>query len=291
MKDVPNGDPLLETVRVDDVKSYLLNKGWVLKPFARPQTLYFEGPPADDGEPIVQLVPASERFRDYRTRIEDLLRALSVIEDRPANVILREIVAPDCDRVTFRLESAETRTGAVGLDCGVRFIEEIRNLLLFTARGVLAPRQSYGPFDCADPFDGSVRTDRWRLRPVAAAGFALAVEVPLTAPGLPERKMTAGLVDALGLLREAVAGGARPAVGPVPPQINANMCEALVGMLRCTSDADARLEVVVSWSPSWPAPGNPPRPIVFEGRAADLLHDLATALRGRSDHPADLTRR
>lgn len=82
------------TIRISAVRSYLLGKGWVLKPFPRKTALCFEGPLADDGEPIVQVIPASESFHDYPLRLEDLLRALSMLENRPISEILREMLSP-----------------------------------------------------------------------------------------------------------------------------------------------------------------------------------------------------
>ena len=54
--------------------------------------LLYEGPADDDGQPITQVVPASERFKDFLLRVEDLIGALSVIENRPAGDILLDML-------------------------------------------------------------------------------------------------------------------------------------------------------------------------------------------------------
>jgi hypothetical protein len=55
-----NGNRTLEqAVRVADLRAYLLSKGWRVKPFKRTEVVYFEGPPDDDGRPLVLLLPAS----------------------------------------------------------------------------------------------------------------------------------------------------------------------------------------------------------------------------------------
>jgi hypothetical protein len=84
-------DPRVAQVTVAGVRAYLLQRGWVLKPYPRPELLVFEGP-ADDGEPIIQVLPSSERMLDYRMRVEELIGALSVLEDRPAVDILSDIL-------------------------------------------------------------------------------------------------------------------------------------------------------------------------------------------------------
>lgn len=86
-------DPRMERVRVDDVRAYLEAHGWVQKPYPRPELLVFEGPLDDGGEPIVQVLPSSERLADYRLRVEELIASLSVLEDRPAVEVLGDLLS------------------------------------------------------------------------------------------------------------------------------------------------------------------------------------------------------
>lgn len=86
-------DPRVDRVSVDQVRNYLLSHGWRLRAFPGPELLVFEGPNDDDGEPILQVLPSSERLRDYRMRVVDLIDALSIIEDRPAVAILTDMLA------------------------------------------------------------------------------------------------------------------------------------------------------------------------------------------------------
>src|SRR5271168_674172 len=86
-------DPRVELVRVEDVKSYLLSRGWKQASYPRPELLVFEGPLDDDGEPLIQVLPSSEHTRDYRLRVVELISALSIFEDRPAIAILNDLLA------------------------------------------------------------------------------------------------------------------------------------------------------------------------------------------------------
>jgi hypothetical protein len=88
-------DPRIEQVRVAGVRSYLLSRGWILQPYPGPELLVFGGPLDDDGEPIVQILPSSEQMGDFRLRSEELIAALSVLEDRPASEILTDILQQD----------------------------------------------------------------------------------------------------------------------------------------------------------------------------------------------------
>ena len=86
-------DPRIDGVTVAGAKAYLLDHGWCPRPFPRPEVLVFEGPLADDGTPIVLILPGSDIFVDYRMRMEELIGALGAIENRPAVEILTEMLA------------------------------------------------------------------------------------------------------------------------------------------------------------------------------------------------------
>ena len=85
-------DPRLSLVRAAGVRSYLLGRGWRPQPYPRPELLVFEGPADDDGQPIVQVLPSSEQMRDFPLRVEELIAALSILEDRPPRDILSDIL-------------------------------------------------------------------------------------------------------------------------------------------------------------------------------------------------------
>jgi hypothetical protein len=85
-------DPRIQSVRVEDVRSYLMKRGWTNKPYARPELLAFEGPPDDSGKRSVQVLPSSEQASDYLARLVELITALSVMEDRYAFEVLNDIL-------------------------------------------------------------------------------------------------------------------------------------------------------------------------------------------------------
>jgi hypothetical protein len=102
MKFSPWIDPRVEQVHVPAARSYLLSHGWKLKASPRPQVLLFEGPLDDDGEPIVLLLPATERTAkergsDYYQRIIELITSLASIEDRYAVDVLNDILRQPAD--------------------------------------------------------------------------------------------------------------------------------------------------------------------------------------------------
>lgn len=85
-------DPRVVQVQVDAVRSYLLQHGWTQQTYPGPELLVFGGPVDDDGEPIIQVVPSDETLLDYPMRIEELIGALSVLEDRPTADVLTDLL-------------------------------------------------------------------------------------------------------------------------------------------------------------------------------------------------------
>jgi hypothetical protein len=86
-------DPRIDQVHIEQVRDYMLAHGWQIQPDPRSELLIFEGPLADNGQPFVQYLPLSERLRSYRMRLEELIGALSILEDRPCIEILDDMLA------------------------------------------------------------------------------------------------------------------------------------------------------------------------------------------------------
>ena len=272
-------------VRVADLRAYLLAKGWTIKPFKRDQVIYFEGPADDDGRPLLLLVPVSEHLRDYPLRIEEILNTLSVLEKRPFEEIVRNVVTPTSDIVHFRLESPETRTGTMELCFVERFFSGLKDLLVFAACSQFEPKAFYPrALKQAVQF-----ADRCRYRPAPAGSFRVDVEAPLTPPAnrsqvalgdFPiERLVLTSMMQGLGELQTAIEAGESSNLLAQPPRrINANLCDAILGMKHDTSDV--RWEVSVSWSPAWPVEDpSVPAVVRFEDRSFEQIDAISRALR------------
>ena len=97
-------------IRADWVKKYLLDRRWKQKHFKNEGLLVFEAPmKADNGETIIQILPRSEQSPDFVMRARELVRALSVIEDRPVWDVIRDIkneFAPGTKTPSIALTSA-----------------------------------------------------------------------------------------------------------------------------------------------------------------------------------------
>jgi hypothetical protein len=85
-------DPRVHQITPALAEAYMRRHGWRAVPFPRPQVRLYEGPPADDGRPMTQLVPVAEQADDYGNRVIDLITNLAVIEQRHAVQVLEEML-------------------------------------------------------------------------------------------------------------------------------------------------------------------------------------------------------
>jgi hypothetical protein len=272
-------------VRVADLRTYLLSKGWKIRPFKRSEAIYFEGSPADDGSPLVLLIPASEQLRDYPLRIEETLHALSILEKRPLLEVIRNIVTPTADILHFCLDSPMTRTGTLDLGFVGTFFSGMKDLLVFAACSQFEPK----PFYPRALKQAIQFADKCRYRPALAGSFRVDVEAPLTPPAdefqiqlgdYPiERRVLISLMEGLGELQTAIdTGQTSNLLAKLPRRINANLCEAILGMKPDTSDVT--WEVSISWCPAWPADVHSlPQSVRFQDRSFEQLNAIGRALR------------
>ena len=85
-------DPRIANVRVQAVRDYMAHHGWTVRASGDPRLVFFEGPPDDEGNPIVQVIPNSERLADYRMRLEEIVTFLAGWESRHPVDILNEML-------------------------------------------------------------------------------------------------------------------------------------------------------------------------------------------------------
>ena len=81
-------DPGLPTVRVRDLRAYLLSKGWEIIPTDQPRELVFREPDVSEDGPLYQWIPATEKERDFVQRMYEVVAAIAEVEDRYAGDVL-----------------------------------------------------------------------------------------------------------------------------------------------------------------------------------------------------------
>jgi hypothetical protein len=91
-------DPRIGQVRLENVKTYLTNHGWLQMPNPNPNFLRFEHGADSNGAIVFQMVPASDSFGDFRQSITYLLTTLSEIEERHPVEVLEDVLSPARDQ-------------------------------------------------------------------------------------------------------------------------------------------------------------------------------------------------
>ena len=112
-------DPRLYSVRVAQLRAYLLHQGWKAAPPDRPGFLVFEEPTTDEAEPLYQFVPESEDWEGYPAQLYDLIAAIAEVEDRYAGDVLTDIlreaaaVEPDAGAEDLAQHDVERLAGQI----------------------------------------------------------------------------------------------------------------------------------------------------------------------------------
>jgi hypothetical protein len=85
-------DQRVVKVRAAAARDYLLRHGWEPLDTADTTIKLFAGPVADSGRRITQPVPLLEHATDYVQRVIELITNLAILEDRPADDVLEEML-------------------------------------------------------------------------------------------------------------------------------------------------------------------------------------------------------
>jgi hypothetical protein len=95
----------LGVIRPDDALAYLGSRGWLPVGEIRRMARWVR--PEDEGLEV--LVPLDPQLADFGARTRDLVRALSLAEDRPPDSVLRDLLTVHSDAVRVRVQPLGNR--------------------------------------------------------------------------------------------------------------------------------------------------------------------------------------
>ena len=251
---------LAKTVALRAVHAYLDAHGWVRADHSNWTRADVYLSPQDEREAAI--VPASEEYADYGTRVHQIAEQIGRVEGRQRLAVLSDLLLAESDLVRIRLHNADA-DHTVRLTEGASVLGEAKNLLLAAACSAVCPRRMYlaGRNKAAAEYLNRVRlgqTERASfvfnlLSPVAPQLHAQ----PKLFPEEPfERKVTRMLATGLRASRSAVdrVNRGAPNIGEFESRlskgISANLCRSLARL----TEAGQGLEVSVSWAMSRPEP-------------------------------------
>jgi hypothetical protein len=290
---IQDRDALL-AVTPAETTGYLRAGGWSLAHTDPGRVaLYRQPAPEPGGEPFEVEVPLSAELRDYAQRIADLLYNLEIVERRSQLDILRDLQRATVDTIRIAVDAATTSAdGRIGLDAGSRIFADVRDLMLAAACAAIEPRAVYA---ARKPERAMAYLRQIRLGPTEAGSFVVTVESPvaprLLAPNATddappfERVVTATLAEAAEETRRAAADAAAsgtmdPFIEGIAKGVNANLCEAIAGLLACSDGR--RLSLQFQWSPARPAPAGVPGRVQFGADVVPMLQEVSRMLRERA---------
>lgn len=271
--------------------SYLSAQGWVkVEPYGEKGDWYRYG----DGTEII--VPAKEEFVDYYNSVSQIIEAVAHVEARSELSVYRDISVAETDLIRIRAPEAED-DGSIGIEAGVLFYQQSRELLLAAACSASKPQRAYraGKIKEAADYLSQVRMGQTE-RGSFILTFLSPVPPSLTKgeqtelwPSIVEdpfnRRVTRTLMNALVAVKEAVMLVNRGEMidafeSRVEEGISANLCDAAAKLISHGSGLDVEL----TWAATRPAPKK--RAIVaFSKSDAATLEEAAKVLREREPRP------
>jgi hypothetical protein len=246
----------LRNLRPLDVVAYLRAKGWRKEADLDDKgSLWFN---SADGTEVDVTLPMRRDLADYALRMGELLRNLSVAEQRSELEILRDLATTTADLIRVRAQSHITGNGTLPLQQAVTFVERSRDMMLSAACAALDKRAYFAK---RKPQQAMDYLQELRMGQSEEGSYILTILSPV-APGLRAqgellpmepygRLVVRTLVEALDALEQAARsavtnGEMAPFTEAVSQGVSANLCEAVVGLAQVSSTE--ALDVQVSWS-------------------------------------------
>ena len=254
MNGLTNEVTLARNVALRGVHAYLRANGWLRADDAHRATADVYLSPRDEREAAI--VPASEEYADYGTRIYQIAEQIGRIEGRQRLSVLTDLSLAESDIVRLRLSNAHA-DNTVRLADGAVVLEESKNLLLAAACSADRPQRMYraGRNNAARKY-----LDHVRLGQTERGSYVINLLSPV-APSLHrqgtlfpeepfERRVTRMLASGLRASRSAMDRVNRGVAdidefeSRLGEGISANLCRSVARL----TEAGKGLEVSVSWA-------------------------------------------
>ena len=280
---------LARAIGLRSVHAYLGSNGW-----NREESL--GGDTADiyvwaEDEREAAIVPASERYGDYGTRIYQIAEQVGRVEGRRMLAVLMDLALAESDLVRVRLPNADDEN-AVSLTDGAAALDEAKRLLLAAACSADRPQRMYR---AGRNKRGADYLRKVRLGQTEPGSFVINILSPVP-PSLQntlfpvepfERRVARKLVSGLQASRTATDRVNRGAAGisefeeRVDDGVSANLCRSVARL----TEVGGGLEVAVSWAMTRPDDSEAPERVAVRFRPADapVLDEAARVLSHRQE--------
>lgn len=276
----------LKAISPAALAAYARSAGWQRGEIYRVHSHVYSG---QDRPEII--VPRTDHLGDYATVVSTLIKVFAQVADQDELTIYRSLVTGDRDVVRIRV--ADSDDGSLELNQGVDLIGGARDLVLSAACSITKPGQTV--YRAGANREAKDLVEQMRLGQTDQGSFVITVLTPVVPPQLQQelfpnsedrdaplqRKMTRHLLEALQAAREsterAAAGDGNALASMTEQGVSANLCDALVCLIRPFSN----LDVGVFWARTRPAP-LPEATVRFGKADSPILEEAARLFRERA---------
>jgi hypothetical protein len=273
------------TVEVDDLRRYLLRRGWARMQHPNDRIEMFRTPADSTGDFSTLALPTNPDYKDAASLILEAIRLVSDHERTPFARLLEKVRNWDLDILRARTFLITGSEDSLPFEVAAETISSLKDFMGYAAYTEFNPQPF---FDKA----GNVSSDftkHCRFGHTFRGSFGMTIECPITiTPVLPmpgnepvapfERKVFERVASGLTALRKAVrTENVEGMISGYQKGFSANMCRALAEVFE---KADGRrIEYDFSWSTELATPAEVGwQPFVFEGRAYEFARAAATEL-------------
>ena len=120
----------IDRISLFDLQNYLYRKGWKRFEAGGDKWQIFRLD-AGSNHPLELVLPVSESFVDFKTRIQQSIEALSQIEDKPVSEIFAALIVENADSVKLRLQVPDS-VNSLPIENASKHIKAIKNLFLYS---------------------------------------------------------------------------------------------------------------------------------------------------------------
>ena len=290
---------LINRISPEQLQRYLNSVGWRRVDTLPGRCSIYHFPDDDTSEVVV---PLNVAFRDYNRRILEAVKDLAERRSTSNDVILREILTPLLDRISYQVTGFATRNHQIGLSEGVSVYQSAMETFKAAAHDQVFSKRFHPRLARKEairyiqacrlgvPEEGSFVTNIFCPADLEALDAQNAESVLFSDPVSSLDRNFARLVTARTLhsMYRAVQAVERNQIDILVPLeneeqedvISSNYFEALSKIK--VEDTSADIVVSVDWTPLIPAPEGVPMRIVLKPEYSAFFHEIALRLRPSS---------
>ncbi len=282
----------LTTSDLQNVRRYLAARGWQKIPHPNDRIELLQTLPDQTGDYSSVSIPASPDFRDAGSLVNEALRILAAHEGLPIEQIVDRVRRWDRDILRTRLLKLVGHEDTLPLELASETIARLKEFLGYAAYTQSNPKPF---FDKAGGISGEF-AKHCHFGHTFRGSFGLAIECPLSvAPVLPmdgiepeipmERQIFDRVANGMATIQQAVAADSTDLlIAGYSSGFNANMYRKLAEIYEAVDGR--RVEYDITWSPQLrSAYEGKWKPLLFEGRAYDLVRMAASELEKAETYP------